>query len=171
MATRDNLESRQITIQRWIFFLLSHVTDLKAFFFLILPPLHPLAALQLQHLSCWFPTSFSFYPHFVDMTTVSHVPLHLLSQDGQKTIFFFMANGWCVMAKACSCILVTVATLDKRAYKYIAEKHSGLHSALNELLSTDDWSLLTVTKFICIEGISVGFAGTNDRNGDYLLLH
>lgn len=75
------------------------------------------------------------------------------------------------MAKACSCILVTVATLDKRAYKYIAEKHSGLHSALNELLSTDDQSQLTGTKFICIEGISAGFAGTNDQNGDYLLLH
>lgn len=31
------------------------------------------------------------------------------------------------MAKACSPFLVTVATLDKRAYKYIPEKHGGLH--------------------------------------------
>lgn len=40
------------------------------------------------------------------------------------------------MAKACSHILVTVATLDKRAYKYIPEKHLGLHSGFNKLLST-----------------------------------
>lgn len=73
---------------------------LKSFFF-ILPPL---MALLLQHLSCWFPTRFSFYPHFIDMTTFSHVPLHLLSQYGQKTSWVFfswqmgdVSNGWCVM--------------------------------------------------------------------------
>lgn len=47
-----------------------------------------------------------------------------------------MPNAWCVMAQACSHILVTVATLDKRTYKYIPEKHPGLRSAFNKLLST-----------------------------------
>lgn len=68
------------------------------------------------------------------------------------------------MAKACSRILVTVATLDKRAYKYIAEKHSGLHSALDKLLSRARPIPAHQDQIYMHRGDFVGFAGTNDRN-------
>lgn len=41
------------------------------------------------------------------------------------------------MAKACSGFLVTVATLDKRPYKYMPEKQGGLHPASNQPLSAE----------------------------------
>lgn len=41
------------------------------------------------------------------------------------------------MANACSGFLVTVATLDKRPYKYMAEKQGGLYLASNQPLSAE----------------------------------
>lgn len=68
------------------------------------------------------------------------------------------------MAKACSRILVTVATLDKRAYKYIPEKHSGLHSALNKLLSKSQPIPAHRGQIYMNRGDFAGVADPNDRN-------
>lgn len=62
-----------------------------------------------------------------------------------------MPNASCVTTKACSHILVTVATLDKRAYKYIEggkEKNESLHStSCSPQLGQ---SRLARTTFICV---------------------
>lgn len=78
------------------------------------------------------------------------------------------------MAKACSHILVTVATLDKRAYKYIPGKKKNIQAFIQHSTSCSpqhDQSRLARTKFICIEEILFGFAGANDRNDALPFLH
>lgn len=124
--------SRLIAIQRWNFFFFFLLLFLKwysrrSFYFRHLPSFCNGSAVVA--LNPHFPAALLFRAHFVFPTYMQHLPPFSEEAGFFLFIFYLFQVADVSWQKHCSPFLVTVATLDKRAYKYIPGKTWGSASA------------------------------------------